>query len=142
MERGQESGEGDLDKETHAGSEWSDVVATAATLPKIEHDDIKDEISSLVAEYGSTKRAAEERVAIESSPSAQNSTASTLLMIKCDIKDEISSVVVEVGASKGTTKKKLLEKPMQFKRKSAPEPRLNIECEENSDGVLRPSLLL
>ena len=48
------------------------------------------------------------------------------------VEDEISSVVVEVGASKGTTKKKPLEKPMEFKRKSAPEPRLNIECEENS----------
>ena len=132
MERGQESGEGDLDKETHTGSEWSHVVATAATLPKIEHDNIKDEISSLVAEYGSTKRAAKERGAIESSPSAQNSTAATLPIIKCDIKDEISSVIVEVGASKGTATKKLFEKPTQFKRKSAPEPRLNIKSEENS----------
>ena len=63
---------------------------------------------------------------------AAEETAAGAASVAAAVYDEISSVVVEVGASKGTTKKKPLEKPMQFKRKSAPEPRLNIECEENS----------
>ena len=46
MERGKESDEGDLDKETQTWSERSDVLETAAALPKIERVDIKNEISS------------------------------------------------------------------------------------------------
>ena len=65
---------------------------------------------------------------------AAEETAAGAASVAAAVEDEISSVVVEVGASKGTTKKKLLEKPMQFKRKSAPEPRLNIECHNERGG--------
>ena len=129
------------------------ATAGAADQPMI--NSAAEEISSVRAEAQSTRSTElnvimkevddgnrRDEAAAGATAGAAEETAAGAASVAAAVEDEISSVVVEVGASKGTTKKKLLEKPMQFKRKSAPEPRLKIECEENSDGVLRPSLLL